>query len=241
MISLSMIESLEDKVTLIKDVSRIDYLYKESVFLIAQYAEKLLPGIKGHILRTAYYAKLLVLELYKHKLYPEVIDEEFTQMLPCAAALHDIGKLMVPNHIINNKLSLNDEERIIMRKHIDYGNEIIGEALKDTKNIKFLSLTNDVVTYHHERYNGSGYREGLKGEEIPLSARIVAICDIFDAMTSKRGYKDAYTQEYTLNYLKEVSGKEVDPELLKVFLTNEIQEKIAYSIAKYGNLSTPSL
>ena len=229
-----MIESLEDKVTLIKDVSRINYLNKESIFLIAQYAEKLLPGIKGHILRTAYYTKLLVLKLYELGLYKETIDEDFTLMLPCVAALHDIGKLMVPNHIINNKFSLNDEDRIIMRKHIDYGNEIIEEALKDTKNIKFLSLTNDVVAYHHERYNGSGYREGLKGEDIPLSARIVAICDIFDAMTSKRGYKDAYTQEYTLNYLKEVSGKEVDPELLKVFLNEEIQEKIATAIKQYG-------
>jgi len=236
-----MIESLEDKITLIKDVSRINYLNKESIFLIAQYAEKLLPGIKGHILRTAYYAKLLVLELYKQKLYPEVIDEEFTQMLPCAAALHDIGKLMIPNNIIYNRYSLNEEERKIMRNHIKYGNEIIEEALKDTKNIKFLSLTNDVVTYHHGRYDGSGYQEGLKGEDIPLSARIVTICDIFDAMTSVRAYKDAISIEDTITYLKETSGQVVDPELLKVFLENEIQEKIKRSISKYGNLSTPNL
>lgn len=154
-----MIESLEDKVTLIKDVSRINYLDKESIFLIAQNAEKHLPGIKGHILRTAYYTKLLVLKLYELGLYKETIDEDFTLMLPCAAALHDIGKLMIPNNIIYNRYSLNEEEREIMRNHIKYGNEIIEEALKDTKNIKFLNLTNDVVTYHHERYDGSGYEK----------------------------------------------------------------------------------
>jgi len=241
MISLSMIESLEDKVTLIKDVSRINYLNKESIFLIAQYAEKLLPGIKGHILRTAYYTKLLVNELYSRGLYQDIIDEEFTQMLPCAAALHDIGKLMIPNHIIYNKLSLNDEERIIMRMHTDYGNEIIEEALKSNENQKFLKLSKDVVSYHHERYDGSGYRLRLKGNEIPLGARIVSICDIFDAMTSVRAYKDAISIEDTIAYLKETSGQVVDPELLKVFLKNEIQEKIKHSISKYGNLSTPSI
>lgn len=216
----------EQKEAIVNSYRVLDFRDKKTVWMIANRGESLLPGIRGHILRVAYYTQLLVNEIYERKLYKKIVTKEYVEMLPISAAIHDVGKLFLPKEIVNAPRKLTKQEYEIMKLHISYGNELIKKALESKENEKFLKLTQDVVTYHHERYDGNGYLLRLKGKKIPLSGRIVAIADIYDAIKSARTYKKALSQEETIEYMKSVSGKDVDPELLEIFLSDNIQKQI---------------
>lgn len=216
----------EQKEAIVNSCRVLNYKDKKTVWMIANKGESLLPGIRGHILRVAYYTQLLVNEIYERKLYKNIVTKEYVEMLPISAAIHDVGKLFLPKEIVNAPRKLTKQEYEIMKLHISYGNELIKKALESRENEKFLKLTQDVVTYHHERYDGNGYLLRLKGKKIPLSGRIVAIADIYDAIKSSRTYKKALSQEETIEYMKSVSGKDVDPELLDIFLSDKIQKQI---------------
>jgi len=125
--------------------------------------------------------------------------------------LHDVGKIGISDNILLKPDSLSDEEYTQMKKHVLYEQEIIAQS-------PWLSDASDVLTYHHEKYDGTGYMKGLKGEEIPLNARIFAIVDVFDALTSSRPYKEAYSYEKSIEILKEKSGTHFDPKLLTLFI-----------------------
>jgi len=128
------------------------------------------------------------------------------------AILHDIGKIAVPDHILFKNGPLTEEEWAIMRRHPQLAYEILSP-------IKFLRPALDIPYCHHERWNGSGYPRGLKGEEIPLPARIFAVVDVYDALTSKRPYREALSREEALAYIKEKSGELFDPEVVEIFLS----------------------
>jgi len=166
---------------------------KSSVMEIALKGDKRIPGIKSHILRTAYYTQLIVRELHSLNMYPDIINEEYKVFLPIAAAIHDIGKLKIPLEVLDDRRKLDPHEFEEMKKHITYGAEYIDAALKGSEYKKFLELTKNVILYHHEKWDGIGYLAGLKGKDIPLEARIVALADVFAALTSKRSYKEAFT------------------------------------------------
>ena len=140
--------------------------------------------------------------------------------------LHDVGKIKISDVILNKPGKLTDEEFLIMRSHVVEGGKLIAETLKDVSGNTYLNIAKDVATYHHERWDGKGYVAGLKGEEIPLSARIMAIADVFDALVSKRSYKEPFTYEQAINILKEESGTHFDPKLIEVFLGEDIQKKV---------------
>jgi PAS domain S-box-containing protein len=125
--------------------------------------------------------------------------------------LHDIGKMGIPDEILHKPGPLTEEEWVIMRRHPDFAYEML-------KDIKYLRPALNIPRYHHERWNGSGYPEGLKGEAIPLEARIFAVVDAWDALTSDRPYRDAWSVEKTKQYMLDQSGKEFDPEVVKAFL-----------------------
>ena len=127
------------------------------------------------------------------------------------ALLHDIGKIGIPDSILNKPARLTDEEYEVMKSHVVIGSKI----LKDFTLVKNLA---DGVRYHHERYDGKGYVEGLKGKDIPLDARIIGIADAFDAMTSNRVYRDHLDLDYVINELKRCSGTQFDPQLVEIFL-----------------------
>ncbi len=150
------------------------------------------------------------------------IDEELAEVIPLSALLHDIGELMLPNGILTKPASLDDDEIEIMRKHSKLGSDILNEAndtfKKHFNKDSYMKVASDIAMYHHEKWNGAGYPEGLSGEDIPIAARIVAIADVYDALRSTRVYKEAFTHEESTRRMIEESGKSFDPNLVNIFL-----------------------
>ena len=147
------------------------------------------------------------------------LDEEQQDIIFYASPFHDIGKIGIPDNILLKPGKLSDEELIFMHKHSSIGYEI----LKDARS-KYLKAGGIIALNHHEKYDGNGYPNGLKGENIHIFGRITAIADVFDALTSKRPYKDAWTLEKAFLFLEEEKGKHFDPILIDLFLKNK--EKI---------------
>jgi len=158
-----------------------------------------------HVMRMSHYSEVLA--------RAAGMDEMQVELILTAAPMHDIGKIGIPDHILLKPGKLDDEEWNIMRTHPAVGAEIIGEH-----NSPILELASKIALTHHEKWNGKGYPEGLKGEEIPIEGRIVAIADVFDALTTERPYKKAWTVEAAIELLKEESGEHFDPELVPVFI-----------------------
>ncbi len=150
------------------------------------------------------------------------LSDEEAEIIELAAPLHDIGKIGIPDSILLKKGDLDDQELKLMRKHPIIGYEILQDSPS-----KYLQKGSEIALAHHERFDGSGYPYALKGTDIPLSARIVAIADVFDALTSVRPYKEAWSMDKALEYIRDESGKHFDPDLVKVMLTMRSQlEKI---------------
>lgn len=198
--------SLEQKV--LDGVREIEGREREMLYRLAKAIEYRDFGTGAHLLRMARYAELIA----------EVIgmDEEEVRILTLAAPLHDIGKIGVPDAILLKRGSLTDEEFAIMRKHPLIGYEI----LRDSKS-RFVQMGAQIALRHHERWDGSGYPDGLRGEQIPLNARIVAIADVFDALTSERPYKRAWSNEEAFAYMRDHSGTLFDKACVEALLSNE--------------------
>ena len=162
----------------------------------------------NHVKRMSKYAYVLANALG--------IGESTADMLKNVAPMHDIGKIGVPDHILKKAGKLNDEEWQIMKEHAAFGGEILDEIDPSP----LMEMAKAVAITHHEKWDGSGYPNGLKAEKIPLVGRIVAIADVFDALTSSRPYKPAWTIESTIELIKNESGKHFDPELVTCFLEN---------------------
>ena len=143
-----------------------------------------------------------------------------------AAPLHDIGKISTPDSILQKPGKLTDEEYRIMKNHAAAGGEIIRQTFQDSDHVEFRQIAYEVARYHHEKYNGKGYPEGLVGEAIPLHARIMAIADVFDAVSQKRCYRDAMPIEDCFAIIEHGIGTDFDPRLARIFLnaTDEVVE-----------------
>lgn len=155
------------------------------------------------------------------------LDAHLTEMIYMASPLHDIGKIGVPDHILLKKGRHTDEETVIMRKHVDFGVEMLSNHPAP-----LLQVACSIAQNHHEKWDGSGYPHALCGDAIPVEARIVAICDVFDALTSIRPYKVAWTVENALKYLQENAGSHFDPNLVNTFVNilpkiEEIRQRYA--------------
>lgn len=182
---------------------------------IQMLAEKKDPETTGkHLERVRNYAKIVALELRLTPKYSKIIDDKFIQDIYNAAPLHDIGKVGIPDSILNKEGLLSKEEFEIMKKHTIIG----GEVLKDSVHLK---MAWEIALYHQEKYDGSGYPLGLKGDSIPLSARILALADVFDALTTQRPYKEAFPYITVKQTLINDSGKHFDPDMVKAFLKRE--------------------
>lgn len=158
-----------------------------------------------HVIRMSYYSRFLAEEIGA--------DPEWVELLFNAAPMHDIGKIGIPDRVLLKPGKLDEEEWKIMQKHVDYGADILGNH-----DSPLLSLAREVALGHHEKWNGKGYPAGLSGEDIPLSARIVAIADVFDALTSERPYKKAWPMDKVISLLEEEAGQHFDPSLIPPFL-----------------------
>lgn len=176
-----------------------------------------------HILRMVNYSTLLAYKLIE-KNHPDYqIQERIVLEIERNAAVHDIGKVGIPDSILKKPGKLTDEEWEIMRTHPIIGGDIfksIREGLK-AFDPELYKVSEDITRYHHEKWNGEGYPHGLKGHEIPLVARIVAVADVFDAISSKRIYKEAFEVEESFQILKNMSGVNLDPYLVEIFIENK--------------------
>ena len=199
---------------------------------LAEYRD---PETGGHIKRTQKYVKLLANHLSSHPKFKEYLTVENIDLLCSSAPLHDIGKVGIPDAILLKKDRLTEEEFAKMKEHTTYGyNAIVAsESELDDETIKFLRFAKELTYTHQEKWDGSGYPQGLKGEEIPISGRLMAIADVYDALISKRAYKPPFTHQRATKILKDGRGIHFDPDMTDGFL--ELEEDFRKIALEYAD------
>ena len=170
-----------------------------------------------HIRKTAEYSRVILEKLKEQGEFPDILTDEYINNVVRAAPLHDIGKINIPDAILNKDTRLTDEEYEIMKGHANAGYEIIEKAIANLTESGYLEQAKQMAHYHHEKWDGSGYPEHLKEEQIPLSARVMAVADVFDALLSRRSYKEPFSFEKAMSIIKEGSGKHFDPKVVSAF------------------------
>ena len=188
-----------------------------TVFALAKLAESRDPETGEHLERMRRYSQLLAEELAESGPYTGDIDETFLQDLYMSSPLHDIGKVGIPDAILLKPDRLSKSEFEIMQRHSMIGAEALREAAGHTTSGGFLNMAAAIARSHHERFDGSGYPDGLAGRDIPLAGRIVALADVFDALTSVRVYKDAFEIEVARSMIDAETGKHFDPAVVDAF------------------------
>ena len=184
----------------------------------------------NHIERTQRYLGILIDALRKDGLYTEVIDNWNMKFLLPSAQLHDVGKIYIKDTILNKPGKLSMDEFEEMKKHAEYGRQIIEKIEAKTKENDFLRHAKIFAETHHENWNGTGYPHGLSGETIPLEGRLLAIADVYDALVSERPYKTAFSHEEAINIIITERGRKFDPALIEVF------EKVKDSFRKVNSI-----
>src|SRR3989338_804410 len=178
----------------------------------------------GHIRRIAEYTHFVADELKKQEPFKNYIDDKYVSDISYASMLHDVGKWRTPNEILLKPFQLSEAEWGIIKQHPKLGVDMLMPLLKDKGSNQYLRLIESIVLYHHERWDGSGYPEGLKGEEIPLSARIVALADTYDALVSDRSYRKGYSHEQAVEIIRKEEHK-LDPRVWQIFMDNHSEFK----------------
>jgi len=188
-----------------------------SVFALAKLAESRDADTGTHLERMRGYSQLLAEQLRFAGPYQEQITREFLEDLYRSSPLHDIGKVGIPDAILLKPGRLTPQEFDVMRRHAAIGAETLDSALRTSGHGGFLRMAADIARYHHERWDGTGYPQGLRGEVIPLAARIVALADVFDALTTVRVYKTASTPQSARDQIVEQAGRHFDPAIVEAF------------------------
>ena len=202
----------------------------ESMGTLAEYRD---PETGGHIKRTKEYVRALATRLREHSKFSEYLTAEIISLLYKSAPLHDIGKVGVPDHILLKAGKLSNEEFAQMKKHTVYGRDAIAKAEQRLGGNSFLRLALEIAESHQEKWDGSGYPNGWAGEEIPVSGRIMAIADVYDALISKRVYKPPFKHSRAVAIIERGKGSHFDPDMVDAFL--EIQEDFRAIAIEYAD------
>jgi putative two-component system response regulator len=192
-----------------------------TLFSLAKLAESKDPDTGNHLERIRAYTRVLAQQLITKPGFSQILPPRFPELLYQTSPLHDIGKVGIPDYVLLKPGSLSDDEWVVMKKHSEIGAETLDAALKKFPGADFLRSARDIAWAHHERWDGTGYPRGLREEEIPLSARIVALADVYDAVTMKRTYKSALAHSVAYGIIVEGSGKHFDPQIVQAFLERE--------------------
>ncbi|PJA32650.1 MAG: two-component system response regulator [Zetaproteobacteria bacterium CG_4_9_14_3_um_filter_53_7] len=186
---------------------------REALLLLSKAAEYRDPETGAHLNRMSLYSKIIARNLG--------FGEEEQEIMLEASPMHDVGKVGTPDHILLKPGKLDPDEFEIMKQHASYGYDILKQGSS-----RLMQVAAEIAVTHHEKFNGRGYPLGLKGEDIPLRGRIVAVADVFDALTSERPYKKAWPLQEALDLLRRESGEHFDPQCVDAFLTSldEVQE-----------------
>ncbi len=223
----ALTKTTQDTVDYITQTQRqskaLEALQTAMINVMADLVESRDPSTGTHIKNTADYVQIIVDQLKKEKIYDDKLTNEYMMDVVASAPLHDVGKIMVPDAILNKPGKLTDEEYDRMKIHTSEGAKIIDDVISRVGGIKsgYLEEAKNMAHYHHEKWNGKGYPEGLSGEDIPLSARIMAVADVFDALVSRRCYKPPFSFEEAMNIIKKDSGTHFDPNVVKAFTDAE--------------------
>ncbi len=213
-------KELEKKVKI--RTAQIQETQEVTIFALAKLAESRDPETGAHLERIRLYSRYLAIELQKNSKYKDLISDEFVENMYRYSPLHDIGKVGIRDSILLKPGKLTPEEFEEMKKHTIIGGrtiELAEKKLKVTSN--FLKMGKEIAYCHHEKWNGKGYPFGLKGTQIPLSARILAVADVYDALTHKRVYKPAFPHRKAVNIITEEAGKHFDPYVVETFVNIE--------------------
>jgi HD-GYP domain-containing protein (c-di-GMP phosphodiesterase class II) len=175
-----------------------------------------------HVLKTAVYCEVILRRMKEDGIYADQLSDEFINEVVHSAPLHDIGKIKVSDIILNKPGKLTDDEFKAMQSHTTAGGEIIDKVIKTVgEKSEYLTEAKNLASYHHEKWNGKGYPTGISGEDIPLSARVMAVADVFDALVSRRSYKEPFSVDKAISIIREDAGKHFDPLVVQAFLNAE--------------------
>ncbi len=199
-----------------KKTRRIKSIQEKTILGMAQMVESRDLSTGGHIKRTSDVVRIFARKLIDAGLG---LDSEFLQLVIRSAPMHDLGKIGVDDAVLRKQGRFTDEEYNKMKGHSEIGYRMVSEILSGVEEPDFVRVAENVAHYHHEKVNGTGYPKGLKGEEIPIEARIMALADVFDALVSKRCYKDAFSYERAYEIIEKDSGTHFDKQLATVFLS----------------------
>jgi len=217
---LDIDELIRERTSLLqKKTVQLENLQNGTVFVLADLVENRDKGTGGHVERTTIYIKILVDAMLKRGEYANKLNKMDLDLFVSSARLHDIGKIAIPDAILNKPAKLTDGELEIMKTHAAEGERIINQIVSRTGDAEFLRHAKLFAGYHHERWDGNGYPYGLEEVTIPLQGRIMAFVDVYDALVSERPYKKAFTAEDAVDIIMESTGKQFDPVIADVFFS----------------------
>jgi len=212
-------QSLEERVN--EQVEQISAAQLATIFAMSKLSESKDPDTGAHLERMREYCKILAVHLSRQPRFQNIIDGEFITSIYAASPLHDIGKVGIPDSILMKPDKLTAEEWEIMKQHPVIGANTLRAVLKQYPRNPIIQAGVDIAESHHERWDGSGYPYRLEGENIPLSARILALADVYDALTSQRCYKDAFDHEHCRRLIIEGKGSHFDPLIVDAYVEIE--------------------
>jgi putative two-component system response regulator len=203
-----------------------------TIFAMARLAESRDPETGAHLERVRNYARTLAEDLSRLPEFRGTIDHSYINLLYLTSPLHDIGKVAIPDHVLLKPGRLDADEFEIMKTHTTLGAHTLAAAIREFPEARFLRMAQQIALTHHEKWDGNGYPDGLRGQDIPLCGRITAVADVYDALTSKRVYKSATTHEVARSVILKDRGTHFDPALVDSFLRCEAEfRKIAQRFA----------
>lgn len=215
----------DDSMRYVADVQQkteqISQMQKALIYVLADIVESRDKNTGAHVRKTAAYTEIILRELRKKGHYADQLTDDYISDVVNSAPLHDVGKIQVPDAILNKPSRLTDEEFTVMKTHTTAGKDILSQAIALVPNSGYLTEARNLAAYHHEKWDGSGYPTGISGEEIPLSARVMAVADVFDALVSKRSYKKPFTFDAAMQIIKDGSGRHFDPLIVDAFVSAE--------------------
>jgi len=209
---------------------RISQIQEQVIMGMATLIETRDNSTGKHVKNTKTYVRMIANELKNRGLYPDILTDDYIINVCKAAPLHDVGKIKISDTILRKPARLNEEEYNAMKLHTVYGREIINEIIGGVEDPEYVKIAEDIAMYHHERWDGGGYPIGLKGDDIPLCARIMAAADVLDALLSKRQYKEAMSIDKAMDIFKESSGSHFEPCIVEAVLAcKDSIEEVAYA------------
>jgi PAS domain S-box-containing protein len=216
-------EKKKMEMDLLESYRKVHEARSATILGLAKLAEYRDEGTGTHLERIREYARILAVQLSQNPKFNDWVDQQYIDDIYQSSILHDIGKVGTPDALLLKPGGLTDEEFTIIKRHTIMGGNALKAIESQIEGKSFLAMGKEIAYNHHEKWDGSGYPRGLKGEAIPLSARIIAVADVYDALTTKRFYKKAYSHEKAKAMIIRLKGKHFDPEIVEAFIAIEAE------------------